>query len=170
MNVIAPKQTPVVTWAAPAAITQGSALSATQLDATANVSGSFTYSPALGTVLPAGTSTLTASFTPADTTTYNTATATVSLVVNASGKINPVITWAKPQPIIFGTGLSAQQLNATANVPGTFTYSLTLGTVLQHGPPARVLSCTFTRTDTSTYNIVTATTTIDVWKTQLITW
>ena len=62
------------------------------------------------------------------------------------------------------------QLNATANVPGTFTYSPTLGTVLQHGPPARVLSCTFTRTDTTSYKIVTATTTIDVWKAQLITW
>ena len=163
------KQNPVVTWATPAAIAHGTALSATQLDATDNVPGSFTYSPVLGTVLPAGASTLTASFTPTDTTTYNTATATVSLVVNPpTGKITPVITWVKPQPIIVGTGLSAQQLNATANVPGTFTYSPGIGTVLQHGPSAQVLSCTFTPTDTTTYNIATATTTIDVWKALLI--
>ena len=114
MNVISPKRSPVVTWATPAAITQGTALSATQLDATANVSGSFTYSPALGTVLPAGTSTLTANFTPTDTTTYNAATATVSLVVNPSGKINPVITWPKPQPIIFGRA-AGQSLTENRN-------------------------------------------------------
>ena len=55
---------------ASAAITQGTAVSTVQLDATANVPGRFTYSPVLGTVLPAGTSTLTANFTPTDTTDY----------------------------------------------------------------------------------------------------
>ena len=50
--------TPTVTWAAPAAITYGTALSATQLDATASVPGTFTYTPAAGTILGAGTQTL----------------------------------------------------------------------------------------------------------------
>ena len=95
--------------------------------------------------------------------------AQVTMNVNAyAGKIDPVITSVKPQPIIFGTALSAQQLNATANVPGIFTYSPVLGTVLQNGP-AQTLSCTFTPTDTTTYNVVTTTTTIDVWKAFLIT-
>ena len=65
--------------------------------------GTFTYSPGLGTVLPAGTSAFTASFMPTDTTTYTTATATVSLVVSTTPpplKLVPVITWATPQPII----------------------------------------------------------------------
>ncbi len=47
--------TPTVTWATPADITQGQALGAAQLDATASVPGTFAYSPPAGTVLPAGT-------------------------------------------------------------------------------------------------------------------
>ncbi len=42
--------TPTITWASPAGITYGTALSAAQLDATANVPGTFAYSPAAGTV------------------------------------------------------------------------------------------------------------------------
>ena len=164
------RQTPVITWATPAPITQGTAPSATQLNATANVPGTFAYIPAAGTVLPTGTSALTASFTPTDTTTYTTATATVNLVVNVPvSKLVPVITWVQPKPIIYGTGLSAQQLNATASyngaiVPGNFTYTPAVGTVLPHNPPASVLHCTFTPTDATTYTTVTAITTIGVWK------
>ena len=172
------QQVPVITWATPAAITQGTALSAAQLDATASVPGTFSYSPALGTVLSAGTNTLAATFRPTDTTDYTTATATVSLVVNAAPppvQLVPVITWAAPAPIIYGTGLSSQQLNATASyngivVPGAFTYSPAIGTVLQHGPPSAVLSCTFTPTNIVTFATVTATRTINVYKAQLITW
>ena len=40
------KATPVVTWATPADIVYGTALSTTQLNATANVAGSFSYTPA----------------------------------------------------------------------------------------------------------------------------
>src|SRR5262249_5308930 len=58
------------------------ALSATQLDATADVAGSFAYTPAVGTVLNAGTQTLSVTFTPADTTDYADATASVPLTVD----------------------------------------------------------------------------------------
>ena len=44
-----------MTWSSPAAVTYGTPLSATQLDATATVPGTFTYVPALGTVLVAST-------------------------------------------------------------------------------------------------------------------
>ena len=70
---------PTITWTAPAAIAYGAALSATQLNATANVPGTFAYTPAAGTVLKAGTQTLSAVFTPADTSAYSSATATVQL-------------------------------------------------------------------------------------------
>ena len=53
--------------------------------------GSFTYTPAAGTVLKAGTQTLTAVFTPNNTKTYSAATATVQLTVDQA---SPVITWA----------------------------------------------------------------------------
>ncbi|MBT0895734.1 putative Ig domain-containing protein, partial [Geobacter hydrogenophilus] len=76
------KQTPVITWNNPAAITYGTALNATQLNATANVAGTFAYTPSSGTVLNAGTQTLSVTFTPTDTATYTTATKSVTLTVN----------------------------------------------------------------------------------------
>jgi hypothetical protein len=73
--------TPKITWAKPAAITYGTQLSATQLDATASVAGSFVYSPAAGTVLAIGTQTLSVTFTPTDATDYTTQTATTTITV-----------------------------------------------------------------------------------------
>jgi hypothetical protein len=73
--------TPVVTWPSPAPITYGAPLGSLQLDATASVPGTFAYSPPVGTVLDAGTASLSAVFTPTDTLDYNAATAGVALVV-----------------------------------------------------------------------------------------
>jgi hypothetical protein len=147
---------PVVTWPPPSAITQGTAISATQLDATANVPGAFSYSPAAGTVPPVGTQPLTATFTPTDATDYMPATAHNSLTVNANtGKSSPAISWRTPAAISYGTALSSAQLNATANVAGTFTYTPAAGTVLK--PGTRTLSVSFTPTDTTTYSSATAT-------------
>jgi hypothetical protein len=72
----------VITWAAPSPIPYGTPLSATQLDATANDVGSFTYSPAAGKVLVAGTYTLSVTFKPANASDYSSATDSVTLVVN----------------------------------------------------------------------------------------
>src|SRR6185437_1854485 len=84
------KAEPVITWAAPAAITQGTALSAAQLNAAASVPGAFVYTPPASTVLAAGTQTLSVAFTPTDTGNYNDASASVSITVNpASGGIGP---------------------------------------------------------------------------------
>ena len=77
------KATPAITWATPAAITYGTALSSTQLTASSgNVGGTFVYNPPAGTIPATGTDTLSATFTPTDTTDYTTATQTVSLTVN----------------------------------------------------------------------------------------
>jgi hypothetical protein len=143
--------TPVITWSAPAPIQYGTALSSAILDAKANVPGSFTYTPAAGTVLKAGTQTLTAVFTPTDTTIYSAATATVQLAVNPA---SPVITWAPPSPVQQGTALTAAQLNATANVPGTFSYSPAAGTIPAVG--TQPLSATFTPSDATDYTPTTA--------------
>ena len=51
----------------------------------------------------------------------------------APPKTTPLITWATPAPIVQGTTLSGAQLNATANVPGTFVYTPSAGTVLPAG-------------------------------------
>ena len=151
------KVTPTITWATPSPITYGTALSSTQLNATASVPGTFLYSPVSGTVLGAGSQTLSVTFTPTDTTDYSAATATVTLTVN---KATPTITWATPSPITYGTALSSTQLNATASVPGTFVYSPVSGTVL--GAGSQTLSVTFTPADTTDYNAATATVTLTV--------
>jgi len=54
VKVTVAKATPAITWAQPAAIAKGVALSALQLNATASVPGAFIYKPATGTVLAAG--------------------------------------------------------------------------------------------------------------------
>ena len=128
------KITPAITWSTPASIIYGTALSGTQLNATASVPGSFAYSPAAGTVLPAGAGQpLAVTFTPADTATYNPATASVAITVL---KATPVITWANPSDITQGTPLGSTQLNATTTVAGTFALPPS-GTVLASAPASR---------------------------------
>jgi FG-GAP-like repeat/Bacterial Ig-like domain (group 3)/Abnormal spindle-like microcephaly-assoc'd, ASPM-SPD-2-Hydin/FG-GAP repeat len=165
--------TPAISWGTPAAILYGTALDATQLDATAPTGGSFAYSPSAGTVLSVGSHTLTVTFTPTDTTNYTTATASVTLMVNAA---TPTISWTTPAAITYGTALSGTQLNATAtdpttNIPvaGTFIYNPLAGTVLPVGTVN--LEVNFTPTDTATYSTQTATVTVTVNKAEpAITW
>src|SRR5580698_5742689 len=45
----------------------------------------------------------------------------------------PLITWATPANIVYGTPLSGTQLDATSTVAGTFTYLPAAGTVLGSG-------------------------------------
>jgi len=65
----------------------------------------------------------------------------------------PVITW-NPAAIVEGTPLGAAQLNATADAPGTFSYSPGAGTVL--GPGLRRLFASFSPADTANYNFTSA--------------
>jgi uncharacterized repeat protein (TIGR01451 family) len=75
------KATPVITWSNPADIIYGTALSGTQLNATAGVPGGFVYTPAAGTVLGYGSHNLHVDFTPTDTANYNNAQKDVSINV-----------------------------------------------------------------------------------------
>jgi hypothetical protein len=89
------KTAPVITWHTPAAISFGTALSGAQLNATANVPGTFLYSPPIGTVLGVGSQTLSATFMPTDTTHYLTGSATTNITVNpaqATQGVNLVLT------------------------------------------------------------------------------
>ncbi len=72
---------PTITWPAPSGITYGTALSGTQLNASANVAGVFVFSPVSGSVLGAGPRTLTATFTPTNGATHDVATRSVVLSV-----------------------------------------------------------------------------------------
>src|SRR6266568_5059338 len=160
------KATPTITWATPSPITYGTALSATQLNATTTPAGTFVYTPTSGTVLGAGARTLSVTFTPTDTSDYNSATTTVTLTVN---KATPTITWATPAPIVYGTALSATQLNASTAPAGSFAYTPASGTVL--GAGSQILSDKIATTETTDYNTATATVTLTVNKaTPTITW
>lgn len=151
------QDTPLITWATPAAITYGTPLGASQLNATSTVGGTFTYSPAAGAVLGAGSQSLSVTFTPSDSTDYTTATDSVTLVVN---KAAPVITWPTPAAITYGTALSTSQLDATASVAGSFVYSPAAGTIPAVGNDT--LSAQFTPTDSADYSSATATVTLSV--------
>ncbi len=159
---------PTITWQNPADINYGTPLGSTQLNAMASVPGTFTYTPPAGTVLPAGQNqTLSVQFTPTDSADYYPAAASVSINVN---KTDPQIEWDDIESIFYGQPLTTTQLDATANVPGTFDYNPGLGSIL----PTRTeypLSVIFTPTDTADYNTVMATNKIDIFPAMpTITW
>ena len=131
---------PTITWANPAAIQEGTPLTPTQLNATASVAGTYTYSPAAITVLAVGKHTLKVSFVPTDAK-YESIETTVEIEVLAKA----TITWANPASIVEGTPLGATQLNATASVPGTYSYLPALGATLPEG--MNTLKLIFTPTD-----------------------
>jgi hypothetical protein len=117
------------------------------------VPGTYTYTPAAGTIEPVGTDTLSVSFVPDNPAGYTSATGTTQLVVT---KTLPVITWATPAAIPVNQALTSTQLDATANVPGTFVYNPAAGTSFST-PGTYTLKVTFTPTDTANYGTATDT-------------
>ena len=111
--------TPTINWTTPAPVTVGTALSSAQLDATANsggsnVPGTFVYTPPAGTVMnTAGKQTLSVSFTPADTTSYNSVAGSVTLTVSAA-LANPTVTVIPSS----SSTTTAQSLGVTITVSG----------------------------------------------------
>ena len=159
--------TPVITWGNPVLITSGTALSSTQLDATASVAGTFVYIPGVNTVLGVGTHTLSVTFTPSDTTDYTIASGTATIQV--TNQSVPVVTWATPAAITFGTPLSAMQLDASASVAGGFVYTPAAGAM--PGAGTKTLSVTFTPSDPADYTTATGSVMLVVKQaTPVITW
>jgi len=94
--------------------------------------------------LQAGSHTFTV--TEAADAVYALASTTGTLTIDQA---TPTVTWTAPPAVIYGTALSSVQLNASANIPGGFTYSPSVGAVFDAGPHA--LTVTFTPTDTTDY-------------------
>nr|MBA2481889.1 hypothetical protein [Planctomycetota bacterium] len=145
------KATPVVTWAAPAAITYGTALDATQLNASSSVAGTFVYTPASGTVLAAGARTLSVTFTPTDGADYNPVTTTVALTVNPAPLTITTVNVSK----IYGAALPGFTVTSVGFVTGT-DVTLSVG-----GAPVPVVNGTWQAT-VVTPGAATQTTSIDV--------
>jgi alpha-tubulin suppressor-like RCC1 family protein len=132
------KATPVVSWATPAPITYGTALGATQLNATANVPGTFAYNPDIGTVLDVGTQTLSVLFTPADAADYIATSASVPLQVNA-------------ETVTFTVSPGSFTYNGSAQGP-TITPSISGATYTTSGTASATAAGSYTVTATATGN------------------
>ncbi|MGA3132375.1 MAG: AAA family ATPase [Terracidiphilus sp.] len=160
------RATPLIAWRPISPIVYGTALGADQLNAETNIPGVFVYRPAVGAVLPAGSTQLTATFLPEDDANYAEADATASLAVE---KAVPEVEWRTPAPIEYGTSLEAQQLNASSSVPGTFTYMPATGSMLSAG--SHMCAVLFSPDDSTNYLPADATVTLVVKKaTPQITW
>lgn len=146
------KQVPIIEWAKPDDIYYETLLSDLQLNATANVPGSFLYIPDFDTKLEIGNNQLLeVYFSPSDYTLYNETKKQV--YINVLSKKDPVITWENPEPILFGTLLTEQQLNAKSDVEGTFEYSPDFDKKL-YPYKAHNLTLKFTPKNTTEYSTV----------------
>lgn len=127
------KATQTITWSNPAAIVYGTALGATQLNATVagveggSASGALTYAPEAGTVLDAGNRTL--KVTATETVNYNEAVKQVSIAVTPAN----TTTSANNASAVFGSNsvtLSAAVTNASTSAvvnQGTVTFTVKSG-------------------------------------------
>jgi hypothetical protein len=166
------KANPVLNWATPSAIPYGTALSAAQLNATADVGGNFVYTPALGTVLGPGTHTLSVTFTDTDhTANYNTATATVTLIVNQA---TPAVSVScSANPVTYG-GTSTCTASVTPGATGTVTFSnpwgvwvtqpVTGNSAVATGWPAGSWDVSVTYSGDANYNVASASTILTILK------
>jgi hypothetical protein len=164
VSVSVSKQTPVVaTVPTPSAIAYGQTLAASTLSggtatnaAGAAVSGGFAFSTP-GIAPSAGSTNVSVTFTPTDTTNYNAATKTVTVAVN---KATPsVATAPATSAITYGQTLAASTLNggvmtnaSGATVTGSFAF--TTPTIAPNAGTTNV-SATFTPSDTANYNNAT---------------
>lgn len=73
----------------------------------------------------------------------------------------PLIEWPDPENIFVGTPLGDSELNASTDVPGSFVYTPSRGTVLSEGDN-QVLTVTFTPSDRLHYRTATLMASIDV--------
>jgi hypothetical protein len=116
--------TTTINWSNPASIEEGTALSATQLNATASapgfpgVPGTFTYDPISGTVLSLGVHVLSVTFVPTDTATYSTPPPkTVSITVTEVGGGNPDVPVVNVSLDAFGNIVGATPVLEIAPIP-----------------------------------------------------
>src|SRR5699024_5511857 len=118
---------PQLSWPAAAPIVYGTALSNTQLNASATyngnpVAGNYTYTPALGAVLAAGNDqVLTINFVPVDCNTFNNASTVITITVSP-GSLS--IT-AVDQSRVYGAGNPIFLWTVSGLVNGYTMYSLT---------------------------------------------
>jgi hypothetical protein len=129
-----------------------SATASSGLTVSFGVTGNCSIAGALVTITGAGSCTVTAS--QAGNVNFNPAPSVPRTFSIA--KATPLVSWATPAPIVYGTALSGTQLNASAtgvggvSLPGTPLYTPAAGTVLG-ASASQTLSVAFTPTDAANY-------------------
>jgi uncharacterized repeat protein (TIGR01451 family) len=150
------KGTPVITWSNPADITYPTALSGTQLNATANTAGGFVYTPASGTVLGKGNAqNLHVDFTPTDTVNWNNASKDVSINV-LSAVLNISMTADRNPALVEFNHNYKPVITNTGNAPAT---NVVLTDVL---PSIVTMTATSTSQGTCSYVLATKTVTCNL--------
>jgi hypothetical protein len=123
------ENTPKVTWAAPVGIVYGTPLEPTQLNATADVAGTFFYTPQAGSVLHAGDHVLSVRFVPADADRFEEVTATVTLTVTRAPLTIAVNTASKwyldPLPAFSWTATGFVNGDTASTLVGTSSFQTT---------------------------------------------
>ena len=115
--------TTALSWSTPASIAYGTALSTTQLNATSGgVAGTFVYTPALGTILGAGSQTLSVTFTPTDTADYSAATGSAKITVSQASALAVVTSSANPVLVLNAVTLTAKISLASLAPTGSVTF------------------------------------------------
>jgi hypothetical protein len=118
---------PVLAWSA-APLVYGTPLGAAQLGATADVAGTFAYTPAAGTVLPgAGAHTLSVTFTPADPSTYEGASLTTTVDVTPAPLTIRTLDASKvfgaPLPVFAAAGTGFVNGDTLASLAGALQFA-----------------------------------------------
>ena len=174
VNVTVNKANPTVTWPTAANITSGAALSTSTLSGGSasfggtNVPGTFAWTTPT-TIPAAGTNGYEVTFTPTDTTNYNTVTGNVNITVVA--KVDPVVNWPTNLTATYGQTLSNITLPGNGySVPvGTFTWTTPSTSVGNAGTQSH--NMIFTPEDTANYNTLTSHVNITVNKANpYVTW
>jgi len=158
-NFIAPSTTDVLVihgistlnWPQPATIPYGTALSATQLDATATdvesgvtIPGTFVYTPAAGNIPNAPSVTVSVNFTPTDSTDYNSASDTVNIAVTPDSTTTTLTT--PVTPIYYGQVIALAAVESVVSGgPATTLNGGTLNFLINGA-----VTCSFTEPTTST--------------------
>ena len=167
VNVTVIKATPTVsTWPTASTITYGQTLASSNLSGgSASVPGSYAFTTP-STAPGAGTALQSVTFTPTDTSNYNTVVSSVNVTVNQA---TPTVTWPTAGNITYGQTLASSVLSGgTSSTPGSFAFTTPstapgAGTALQ--------SITFTPTDATDYTNVVSSISVTVIKaTPTVNW
>lgn len=94
--------------------------------------GEFKYEPGLGSKLETGYHTITVMFIPLNSKYYKSRTFSIQIEVE---KCIPELQWIQPNSIEYGARLDYThfQCSCIQNIPGTFEYSHSIGTILEVG-------------------------------------